>query len=299
LSPPLVVERWRGPRLESSHVVHAVVVTGDDVRAWGDGDRLTFPRSAVKPLQALPLVRTGAADAFELSARELALACASHNGEAGHIDTVSQWLRRIGCRDHDLECGIQADRAPVAVANNCSGKHTGFLTIARFLDVDPHGYVRADHPVMRTVLHELAAWLGPLGDAGIDGCGIPAPAVPLAALARSAAGFGGSDEPAVARVRDAMFAEPWFVAGSGRLCTELLATGEVIAKVGAEGVQWAAVPAKDVGIAVKVEDGSRLASEAALGHLLAALGLPLPEVFGPRSVVHNHAGTEVGHLRVA
>jgi L-asparaginase II len=298
--------------------VHAAVadVEGRVVRSWGDPDRLTHPRSAVKPLQALPLVETGAADAFGLGPVELALACASHNGEPGHVAAVDAWLARIGCTADDLECGVEQahlDEDPKATAarNNCSGKHAGFLTVARHLGVATAGYIRPDHPVQELVRAALAETtrtaLDP-AEAGIDGCGIPVHPMPLHAIATAAAGFGTPSEwpaersDAARRLAEAMVAEPWFVAGTGRLCTDLLAAaaGDVIVKTGAEGVQLAALPRLGLGIAVKVEDGSRPASEVALGHVLAEVeGRDRSDVFASRRRITNHVGTHVADLRVA
>ena len=317
MTPPLTIELWRGPHIESRHLVHAVVadVTGAVVRSWGDPDRLTHPRSSVKPLQALPLVETGAADAFGLGSVELALACASHNGEPGHVAAVDAWLARIGCTVADLECGVERahlDLDPTATAswNNCSGKHAGFLTVARHLGVDPTGYIRPDHPVQELVRAALAETtrtaLDP-AEAGIDGCGIPVHPMPLHTIATAGAGFGTPVEwpdartDAAHRLAAAMVAQPWYVAGTGRLCTDLLADadGDVLVKYGAEGVQLAALPRLGLGIAIKAEDGSRPASEVALGHVLAEVeGRDRPAVFDPRRRITNHVGTHVADLRV-
>lgn len=318
MTAPLTVELWRGPHVESRHTVHAVVtdVEGAVVRSWGDPDRLTHPRSAVKPLQALPLVETGAADAFGLGAVELALACASHNGEPGHVAAVEDWLARIGCTVDHLECGTERahlDLDPKATAtwNNCSGKHVGFLTVAQHLGVDPTGYIRADHPVQELVRAALAETtrtaLDP-DEAGIDGCGIPVHPVPLHALATAGAGFGTPSEwppartDAARRLAAAMVAQPWYVAGTARLCSDLLgaAGGDVLVKYGAEGVQLAALPRLGLGIALKAEDGSRPASEVALGHVLAEVeGDDRHDVFASRRRITNHVGTHVADLRVA
>jgi L-asparaginase II len=312
VAAPLTVELRRGPHVESRHLVHAVVADADGavVQSWGDASRLTHPRSAVKPIQALPLVETGAADACGVSDVELALACASHEGEPGHVEAVEAWLARIGCTASDLECGVEAGRSPTAAANNCSGKHAGFLTVARHLGLPTTGYVRPDHPVQELVRAALAETthtaLDP-AEAGIDGCGIPVHPVPLRALAAAGAGFGAPDgwpahrAAAAQRLRTAMVAHPWHVAGTGRLCTDLLAAaaGDVVVKVGAEGVQLATLPNLRLGVAVKVEDGSRPASEVALGHVLAAIeGSPRDEVFAPRRTVRNHAGRHVADLVV-
>ncbi len=315
MSPPdpLIIELWRGPHVESRHIVHAVVADaqGRIVRSWGDDGRLTHPRSAVKPLQALPLVETGAADAFDLGDVELALSCASHEGETAQVAGVDAWLDRIGCTHRDLECGVERGRGSTATSNNCSGKHAGFLTVARHLDAPTAGYIGIDHPVQRLVTAALAETTGVAidpADAGTDGCGIPIHPVPLHAIAAAGARFGAPPQDwhpdrreAARRLAAAMVAEPWYVAGTGRLCTELLsaAGGDVLVKVGAEGVQLAALPHLGLGIAIKVEDGTRPASEVALGHVLAAVeGAERDDVFAPRRRITNHVGTHVADLVV-
>lgn len=311
---PIVVELRRGPLPESVHTVHSVVVdaSGEVVRAWGDPDRLVHPRSSVKPLQALPLVETGAADAFDLSPTELALACASHRGEPVHVDAVNAWLERIGCSHEDLECGVEVGKGPTASANNCSGKHVGFLTVARHLGVDPRGYIRPEHPVQQLVTAALAETTGePLDPArsGIDGCGIPIHPVRLRALGLAAARFGSPEDhwsrdraEAARRLAAAMTAHPWMVAGTDRLPTDLMtaAAGTVLVKDGAEGVQFATLPGQGVGIALKTVDGHVPASEIALGHVLADVeGFDRADVFGSRRRVRNHVGTHVADLVVA
>lgn len=314
--PTLVVEMRRGPHPESRHQVHAVAADTDGcvIRSWGKADRLTHARSAVKPLQALPLVETGAAAAYGLSEVELALACASHSGEPAHVAAVEAWLARIGCRAEDLECGIQEGRVATPSANNCSGKHTGFLTVARHLDVPTSGYIDRHHPVQRRVTAALADASGERidpADAGIDGCGIPVHPLPLRSIAVAGARFGAPPDGWPPDRRDAarllaaaMTAQPWYVAGTDRTDTELMvaAGDDLLVKVGAQGVQLAAIPSAGIGIAVKVEDGDVHASEVALAHAIAAAAPDLAErlepVFAPRRVVTNHVGTRVGSRTV-
>ena len=312
---PLLVEATRGDQVESRHEVDAVVATADGtmLESWGDPDRLVLPRSAVKPVQALPLVTTGAADAFGLGPVELALSCSSHDGEADHVVALSGWLARIGCSVDDLACGTHLPLAESAAAallttggsssplhNNCSGKHVGFLTMCRHLGLPTDGYLSADHPLHREhVTPALAEAFGFNPDAqrpGIDGCGIPVWAVPLDRLATGWAGLATS-EPGL-RLLDAMAAEPFFVAGSDRACTRLIreAGGAAVVKTGAEGVYCGVVPATGVGIALKARDGARRGSEAALTWVLGRLGVIDGDGTYPLT---NHADTRVGEVRVS
>ncbi|MFQ5985711.1 MAG: asparaginase, partial [Alphaproteobacteria bacterium] len=247
---PVLVEGTRGGLLESAHRGAAAVADtrGRLRHAWGDVTRPVYPRSAVKPLQALPLVETGAADRFTLSDVELALACASHNGEPRQVETVKAWLERLHLTEDDLECGphaplnataaealVRDGRNPTRLHNNCSGKHAGYLTLARHLGVPPRGYSRPDHPVQRVVTRTLAEMADVDAEpvpVAVDGCGVPTLGLPLArlaaAMARLAAAHDLSPARAAAaeRVFEAMGREAAMVAGRGRFCTAVIrATG--------------------------------------------------------------------------
>ena len=326
---PLLVEVTRGSMVESRHrAAYAVVDTeGKVVLRAGDPEALIYPRSAVKPLQALALVETGAAEAFDLSDQEIALACASHMGEPCHIETVTSWLDRIGCSHTDLECGphwpyhdssmlalLKSGQEPTAAYNNCSGKHTGFLTVARHQGHPTKGYIHYGHPVQQRVLGILESMTGcDLGQApwGVDGCGIPTFAMPLGNVALAMARLAEpQDQPdarqaAAVRVRKAMANHPQMVSGSGGFCTEVMkVTGERAAiKTGAEGVYCATLPDLGLGIALKVDDGAKRASTVVMGALLVRLGIldqadaeRLNNTLLPR--IENRAGRHVGDLRI-
>jgi L-asparaginase II len=328
MSNPVLVEAVRGGLVESAHR-GAVAVSDPDGRlvlALGDVSRAVFPRSAVKALQALLLVETGAADRFGFGDDELAVACASHGGERGHVATVAGMLNRAGLDASALECGAhwpshqpaaqalaQAGSNATALHNNCSGKHAGFLCAARAMGVGHRGYVAPDHPVQRAVLAVLEDVTGvTLGDAvrATDGCSVPTWAVPLAALARGFARFGsGQGLPAdraaaAARLRAACAARPWHVAGTGRFCTELMQALGVRAfvKTGAEGVFCGAFPEHGLGFAVKCDDGAGRASEVVTAALAARfLDCSAAEHVSIGRLMHptlrNWTGIEVGALR--
>jgi L-asparaginase II len=293
---PLEIAVCRGRLVESSHVVHAVVADdeGRVIAAYGEARRPTFVRSAVKAIQALGLVESGAADRFAFDAADLALACSSHSGTPLHVATARRMLAAAGLDEGSLECGAhwplhdasarelaRAGGEPCALHNNCSGKHAGFLAVARHLQVPLAGYVRADHPVQQLVAATLADMTGvplPAAAAAIDGCSAPTFAVPLDRLATAFARFGtgralsSGRAAAAARLRAAVAARPFLVAGPCRfdtVMTEGFGT-RLFVKSGAEGVVCAAIPEAGLGIAVKAEDGALRASEAALAGLLLA-----------------------------
>ncbi len=324
---PFIVEVRRGAQVESRHAVIAAVVDGDGklVAGWGDVGSTIFPRSSNKAFQALPLIETGAADAFSLSQAELAMACASHGGEKRHTDTVAAWLKRLGLDHSALECGAhwpyheetardiaRAHAMPTALQNNCSGKHAGMVTVARHMGEELKGYVSPEHPVQRrvTAVIEDVCGVKLAPDAfGTDGCSMPTMALPLNKLAHGFARFitGNGLAPARAkaarRLAAAVLAEPFFVAGSGRFCTAVMQAGRgrFIAKTGAEGVYTAASAELGIGIALKVLDGTTRAAQTALGGLLEHFGLlddagrdelrPLVE-----PVLSNWRGLRVGDI---
>jgi len=332
---PVLVEAWRGDSVESFHRGAFVVLDaqGRVVASAGDIERPVFPRSAIKLLQALPLIESGAADRFGLIAEELALACASHGGEAAHTRTAASMLAKAGLDASVLECGTHwpydepaklalaaAGEAPSALHNNCSGKHAGFVCLgctmagAREARGFLAGYVDADHPVMREVGAAIEAATGwRLADAprATDGCSIPTFGIPLRhlalAFARVAGGSGLSAGRASAarRLREAIAAAPFMVGGTGRFDSRVMAQlgTRVCCKVGAEGVYCAALPEAGFGVALKMDDGNTArAAEVAMAALLQALVAPLTDVDAallaelaePR--LRNWRGLAVGRL---
>ncbi len=334
MTHPVLAELRRGDLVESIHRGSFAVVdaSGAVLRQGGDIDRPVYARSAIKGLQALPLVASGAADRFGLVDAELAIACASHGGEPEHVATAAGMLAKAGLDAAVLECGVHwpfhepAARAlaalrdqPGALHNNCSGKHAGFACVGCLMagDADAargflRGYVEPGHPVMREIGAAIEAATGVrLADAprGTDGCSIPTFGLPLRALALGFARFGSGvglapdHVRAAARLRTAVAAHPFMVAGTGRLDTVLMQHfGErVFCKVGAEGVYCAALPELGLGLALKMDDGAARAAEVAVTALIGQL-LPLDEA--DRAVVeplrdlplHNWNGRLVGRL---
>ncbi|MBT3238697.1 MAG: asparaginase [Rhodospirillaceae bacterium] len=308
---PVLVEVTRGEMVESRHR-GAVCVTdaaGTVIAGLGDIERAVYPRSAIKPLQALSLVESGA----DISAEELALACASHNGEPEHVDLACRWLGRLGLDVDDLECGPSVmmeglTGSPTRAHNNCSGKHTGFLATALDMGELSAGYIGVAHPVqqrVRRILGEITDLDLSNAPEGIDGCGIPVLAMPLHAmalgLARMADPSALTSERATAaqRITRAMMEHPFLVAGSGRFDTRLMAAVKepVVVKTGAEGVHAAILPNRGLGVALKIDDGAKRAAEVTMAAVLSALGVAniADDLISP--VVLNAVGEEVGVIR--
>ena len=330
MSNPVVVEVLRGERVESAHRGAGAVVDADGrmVFAFGDVDRPVYPRSAVKALQALPLIESGAADRLGLGDKEIALACASHSGEEAQVALAGAMLAKAGRDQSVLECGAhwplgdaaaralaRSGRSPGPLHNNCSGKHAGFVCVACAAGIEPKGYVAWDHPVQREVSAALAdvtqARLDE-GTRGVDGCSIPAYAIPLRALAhgfaRFATGRGLAAEraKAAARIRAAVAAHPAIVAGAGRFDTEAMTIlgARAFTKTGAEGAYCAALPELGLGLAVKADDGGGRAAQVMIAALLQRFGAfdealndRLAPLVAPR--LRNWSAIAVGALRPA
>jgi L-asparaginase II len=312
----------RGGFVESVHRVHAVAVdpAGAVVARVGDPEAFAFLRSAAKPLQALPLVEDGVADAIGLTGEELALCCASHNAEHRHVELARSILAKAGCGEADLECGphlpirestavevLRGGTELMPIHNNCSGKHGGMLALARAHGWPTAGYGAHEHPVQKRMRDEICRWTGIGPDAltlAVDGCGVTTYGMAISDLAGAFVRFaGGGAGPG--RVIEAMTEYPFMVAGTDRLCTALMAVegDRLFCKTGAEGVYAAGLRDGSMGFAIKVEDGARRASEAVLVDFLDALGCLTPKgreaLAGYRAPpVRNTLGEAVGEVRV-
>lgn len=326
---PVTVEVTRGNIVESRHRGMGIVIDGDGktLFAFGEPDAAVFPRSACKAMQALPLVESGAADAYAFGEKELAIACASHSGEDEHVALAASMLERAERDASALECGwhwssdqktlIHQARTlekPNALHNNCSGKHSGFVCTCSHAGYEVEGYVNYDHPLqaeIRATMESLTGATLGLDNCGIDGCSIPSYAIPLRGLAHGFAKMatGQGLEPVRAkasrRLMEACMAEPFYVAGTNRACTKLMqvAPGRIFAKTGAEGVFVAALPEQGIAMAVKCEDGTTRAAESMIFALLARYFEKDEEIQSTLKGMANHAlknwkGTPVGEVRV-
>jgi L-asparaginase II len=325
---PVLAEAVRGNWVENRHRGAFVIVdaSGTIIASAGDIERAIFPRSAIKSMQALPIFARHAEEKFHHTPQELAMACASHHGEDAHVSTVTGLLSRMGLSAADLECGAHqptnsaardalraAGAQPSALHNNCSGKHSGMLSVALAMGVPTSGYVGREHEVQKQVRAAVEAVIGePLteGKCGTDGCSIPTFAGPLRAFAygfaRMATGQGLSPEHARAAraLFDAATSNPLLVAGTGHIDTLVMQAfgGRVMQKGGAEGVQCGAIRDKGWGYALKCDDGNMAASQAMVARLLLTYAEPdssqraVLEKFVSQPA-KNVRGTEVGELR--
>jgi len=325
---PILVEQTRGNFVENRHRGAFVIADaeGNLIAAAGDIARPVFPRSAIKSMQALAMVTSGAIDRFALSDEQLALACASHHGEEVHVAGVTGFLGHLGLGAGDLECGAHlplngkarealraAGAQPTALHNNCSGKHSGMLSVARALGADTAHYVDREHPVQLAVRGAIETVLGEglsVDRCGTDGCSIPTWAAPLSSFARGfarmATGTGLPPElgNAAHRIFDAATSHPLLVAGTGHFDTLTMEAfgGRLMQKGGAEGVQCGAIRDKGWGYALKCDDGNMQASVVMVASLLLRFAAPdaaqaeLLRRFA-RQAVKNVRGAEVGEMR--
>ncbi|MGA8361471.1 MAG: asparaginase [Candidatus Dormiibacterota bacterium] len=311
----------RGTVVEARIRGHVAVVDalGNVLSSTGSPDAETTLRSCVKPLQALPFVRL-AADRLGAGDAEIAIACASHQGEDEHLVTVRGLLAKAQVPEDALACGPQlpSDEAaarrllasggtPRPIHNNCSGKHAAMLATCAVMGWPLDGYMERAHPCQQAVSAALQEMLGvdlKTAPRGIDGCGLTTYGTPLSAIARGFAAAGA--DTAFRRTQDAMAAHPFLVAGTNRFDTALLevAGGRLTAKIGGAGV-WAAVARPDgPGIAIKVEAGGGEAIPVIALAVLQQLGLldaDLPDRLRPFAsvTVRNWAGRDVGEIRPA
>ncbi len=330
-----LVEVRRGAIIESRHRGHIVAVTNDDepLAHLGAPEMVTYLRSSAKPFQAIPLITSGAADRFGFTPAEIAVACGSHSGEPVHTQTVARMLEKIGLEASALKCGVHepfsrevarelrsAGRKPDVLQNNCSGKHTGMLALARHTGAPVELYDEPDSPVQEMILRTVAEFCGARSEeivVGVDGCGVPVFGMSLrrmalmyARLVAPPAHFDANTRDACERITAAMLAHPEMVGGtSDRLDTELMRAGRgrLISKVGAEGVYTvgalpSAAGSEGYGLALKIEDGEdRRARPTVVIEALRQLGA-LDETASNHVAayasfpIHNHRGDMVGSV---
>jgi L-asparaginase II len=326
---PLIVEVLRGPVVESLHQVMAVVVrdSGATFDYSGNPNFLTLPRSAIKMLQALPLIESGAAEKYALDEKQIALACASHRGEKEHMSALMNWLEKTAQQESVLYCGphlpgneaaahelIRKGQKPTALCNNCSGKHLGIITTCLHLGESPVGYEKYEHNAqkrLRKVLSETMKVDHSKVAHGVDGCGIPTYGIPLTALAVGMSALINPKEApvrkqAAQKILHAVKANPLYLSGSDEFTTAVIekSHGRSIIKVGAEGVFAGVLPEKGMAFAVKAADGSSRAAQIATAYLLLKLGGISEAEFKALSkftepTITNTRGEVVGQMRIA
>ncbi|HLQ72070.1 MAG TPA: asparaginase [Bacillota bacterium] len=286
------IKVYRGKYIESTHDVHVAVVNaeGELLAYYGDPHRLTFARSSMKPLQAIPVVESGALEAFDITEKELALFTASHSGEPFHRESVADILEKINLSEDKLQCGthipkdIESYKSLIRDGgeltpfySNCSGKHSGMLTGCVQQDLDIATYRELSHPYQQQIIDcisEVGSYPKEKIVTSVDGCGVPVHRMPLDHLAMA---FGRlacpekwthgdeTHKQSLARIRDAMIHYPEMVAGTKRYDTDLMKAfgNRIVAKGGAEGVHCYGDVQTGIGVAIKAADGNARATNVA------------------------------------
>ena len=297
---PILANVTRGGVVESFHrgAIAIVNIKGEVELALGDINQPVYPRSAVKIIQALPMVLSGGIEEFNLTAEELSVTCASHGGEERHASVVAGMLKKAGLSIDDLECGahrptttqanedlIRAGKPFTALHNNCSGKHTAMLMLAKLQGFETKGYTNPTHPVQQMIMGTFESLMEySLDDAPYDrdGCSAPTWAIPLVNTAYAFAKISDPDNAfptetavAVKALRDSVIEEPFMVGGTNRCCTRIMEVlkNKAFVKYGAEAVYTASLPEYGLGIAIKIDDGSVRAVEVALLRILEEIGV--------------------------
>ncbi|MDP6338744.1 MAG: asparaginase [Candidatus Marinimicrobia bacterium] len=319
---PILSKVMRGDFIESIHVAYGATVDaeGEIVFSTGDPHYLTGVRSSLKPFQAAATVKSGAVDAADFSEDELALMCASHNGEAIHVKTVQSMLDKLEYTTDQLKCGrhapydresheslIKNDGEMSPLHNNCSGKHAGMLALSKFLAVDPKDYIHKKHPVQRAIFAQVKEYTGldQLSTA-IDGCSAPTPFLTLALTAKLFQQLASGSYPELDKLYRAMTAYPYLVAGKGRFDTDFISamSGRAVCKVGGEAIRGFGIRNSDgtiLGCAVKVLDGNMRALHPASMAFLNEMDLltheenkALQQYREP--ILKNHRKIQVGKI---
>jgi len=314
----------RGDFIESIHLAYAVVVDGEGkiVQNWGDPNYLTCIRSSLKPFQASASIVAGATEAAGFTTKELALMCASHNGEDIHVKTAQGMLKKLGYDISYYECGshapydnkskhdlIKQSQKPTALHNNCSGKHAGMLCLSKQLQADPNGYTHVDHPVQQAIMKQVNTYSElnnfPLE---VDGCSAPVPFIPLYNIALMYQKFSNGKYDELNVLYDAMVSNPMLVAGTDRFDTDFISAmvGRAVTKVGGEAVRGLGIRNEDgevFGIALKVLDGNQRCSPPAMMAVLNELNLLSNDENSKllkyqNTILKNHRKLNVGSIKV-
>jgi L-asparaginase II len=328
----ILIKVSRGGHAESFHRGSIAVVDreGTLLDYVGDPNFPTFLRSCAKPLQALPVVESGAADRFRFTPAELACMCGSLNGQDYQVQAVLSILGKVGLSEDHLVCGVHAPthrptarelehegKKPRPIHNNCAGKHAAMLALCVFYGWPTEGYPKPDHPVQQLILNKISEMTEVLQQEiriGIDGCGVPVFALPLRNLALAFAKMAITLNPGGAAISDsasgihrlmkAALAHPEMIAGDQRICTDIMRAvpGKVLAKTGAEGSYGLSLMGKGIGVAIKIEDGNTRALNPVVVEVLRQQGILQEEAlervrpYGPKVPLFNHRNERVGEI---
>jgi len=283
-TPEVEVHLLREGIIESLHQVHALVCDdrGRILSFAGHCETASFIRSALKPFQALPTVKSGAFEQFQLTDKDLAIMCSSHQGTVQQARQVFNILWRADVEPTALQCPIPpGKRSPLE--HNCSGKHAGMLAACQQHGWPLSHYLRHRSPIQELILKGVGELLQMPGAEFIgvqDDCGAPTYFMQLSQMATLYAHLSSGDDLYLERINRAMTHYPEMIAGEGSFDTELMkaTNGEIVSKSGAEGVQCIGRIGEGMGLAIKALDGSKRAKYATAIHLLMQMGWISPSI---------------------
>lgn len=313
MTAEVLVKVSRGDMVESLHRGHVAVVNskGELLYSLGNPQKVVYARSSMKPIQAIPIVETGAAEHYNFDHADLSLTCASHNGEDQHTNRVQSILERAELGYSDLQCGthnprwqdtyealIKANGEVTSIYNNCSGKHSGMLATAKHMNESISDYYKLDHPVQQRIMEAISDVTEvPKEDIaiGIDGCGVPVHGIPLHNLALGFAKLANpvqlsaKRQEAIHKITTAMMEAPEMVGGTERFCSDFMRVldGRMFGKAGAEGVYCIGDIETGIGIAIKIEDGNGRATSPVAVEVLSQLGLLTEQQKGRLAEYHH------------
>ncbi len=324
MNPPIVIDVMRGNTVEATHIAYAVAVdfNGNELLSFGDPNYITCFRSSLKPFQAAITIKKGFINLVGFSSKEIALMCASHSGEKIHTDTALSMLTKMGYNEKNLECGahpsydsdthnemIKRGVIHSAIHNNCSGKHSGMLCLAKGLGVDEKNYIQSHHQVQQNIMEyveEIAE--SQAKSYGIDGCSVPTPFYDLRTIANMYMKLTSGKKAELNKVFKCMSDNPYLIAGKDRFDTDFtkILKGKAVAKGGGEAIQGIAFNSKKygpIGIALKVIDGSHRVRDVANMYVLNTLELLTDEEklhlhpYSEKPIL-NHNKIETGKIKV-
>lgn len=326
----VVAKLYRGNLVDVTHIGHIAVVdyTGKILYHYGNPERVTFARSSAKPIQAIPCIESGAVDTYNINDKELALFCASHSGEDFHTNCVKSILSKAGLNEEYLQCGthyplakyatnklIANNQEPQSVHCNCSGKHSGMLITAKFLNEDLNTYFKEEHPVQKRIIEIISDICDYNKNdiiTAIDGCGVPVHALPLYKFAQGYARlskpelFNEKRKNAIKRITNAMTSYPEMVGGTERLCSDLMRVcgKKLFAKTGSSAYYAIGLKDKGIGLTFKMEDGNSKIISAVILETLKQLDIITNEELKELDKYYNiqyknHKGEIVGHIETS
>ena len=277
INKPIEVILKRNSSFESRHLAHAVVSDnkGRILMYAGNYDFETFIRSSLKPFQAIPFITSGTCERYNITDKGIAITCGSHSGSTFHSREVFKILWNCHLEVENLKCPIP-EGGTSRLQHNCSGKHAAFLATCKKMEWPLETYLDKKHPIQSEIIRIVSELLTIPAEEFItanDDCGAPVLHLRLSQMAYLYAKLSSSESPELEKIKRAIIGNPFLIAGEGKFDTELISRGhgQIISKGGSEGIQCICRVREGLGVAIKVEDGSKRAKHAVALQILKQL----------------------------